>query len=201
MGNTITGFCSAVRSYSKKRDCKEAARKFVGIRNLTVRARPGKASQGLLVAGARSFRCALGLGGISARKREGDGATPLARMPLLLAYFRRRRLRAVSGLPLSAIDAGLGWCDAPGDRNYNRPVRLPYPASHEKMLRPDRLYDAVIVLGWNIGPRSRGRGSAIFLHIARPGYHPTEGCVAVSPAAMAWLLPRVSRRTVLRVMR
>ena len=67
------------------------------------------------------------------------------------------------------------------------------------MLRPDRLYDAVIVLDWNIRPRRRNRGSAIFLHIARPGFRPTEGCVAVSPAAMAWLLPRVSRRTVLRV--
>lgn len=176
-------------------------RNFAGIGRLTVRARPGNAAQGLLVAGSRSFRCALGRGGISANKREGDGATPLGGMPLLSAYFRRGRVSAVSGLPLTAIDPQLGWCDAPADRNYNRPVRLPYPASHEAMLRPDRLYDAVIVLDWNVRPRRRNRGSAIFLHIARPGFEPTEGCVAVTPAAMAWLLPRVSQRTVLRVVR
>lgn len=162
---------------------------------------PTDASQGLLFAGTRRFRCSLGRGGVSALKREGDGATPLSRMRLLHAYFRRRRLPAVSGLPLFAIDARLGWCDAPNDRNYNRPVQLPYRASHEQMLRPDRLYDAVIVLDWNLRPRRRGRGSAIFLHIARPGFRPTEGCVAVSRVAMAWLLPRVSRQTVLRVLR
>jgi L,D-peptidoglycan transpeptidase YkuD (ErfK/YbiS/YcfS/YnhG family) len=190
-----------VRSYSKKRVRKEAAQNFAGVGHLTVRARPENATQGLLIAGPRSFRCALGRGGISANKREGDGATPLARMRLLSAYVRPGRLRAVSGLPLRTIDAHIGWCDAPGDRNYNRPVRLPYPASHEAMRRPDRLYDAVVVLDWNVRPRRRNRGSAIFLHIARPGFQPTEGCVAVAPAAMAWLLPRVSRRTVLSVVR
>jgi L,D-peptidoglycan transpeptidase YkuD (ErfK/YbiS/YcfS/YnhG family) len=197
----ITGFCSAVQSYSKKRVRNEAGRKFAGLRRLTVRARPAEPTQGLLIAGPRSFRCALGRGGISARKREGDGATPLSAMRLLGGYFRRGRIRPASGLPLAPIGARDGWCDAPADRNYNRPVRLPYPVSHEEMRRPDRLYDAVIVLDWNIRPRRRNRGSAIFLHVAKPGFRPTEGCVAVAPAAMAWLLPRISRRTVLRVVR
>ncbi len=197
----ITGFCSAVQSYSKKRVRNEAARNFAGVGLLTVRARPGEPTQGLLIAGPRSFRCALGRGGISANKREGDGATPLAAMRLLGGYFRRGRFRPGADLPLAPISARDGWCDAPADRNYNRPVRLPYRASHEEMLRSDRLYDAVIVLDWNIRPRRRNRGSAIFLHVAKPGFQPTEGCVAVTPAAMAWLLPRVSRRTVLRVIR
>lgn len=190
-----------MQSYSKKRVRKEAARKFAGIGLLTVRARPGEPTQGLLNAGPRSFRCALGRGGISANKREGDGATPLARMRLLRAYFRPGRLRAISGLPLTRIDPRLGWCDAADDRNYNRLVWLPYRASHEKMLRSDRLYDAVIVLDWNVRPRRRNRGSAIFLHVAKPGFQPTEGCVAIAPAAMAWLLPRISGHTVLHVLR
>ena len=75
----------------------------------------------------------------------------------------------------------LGWCEVPDDRNYNRPVRMPYAASHERMLRADNLYDACIVLDWNIRPRRRGRGSAIFFHLARPGFTPTQGCVAVTP--------------------
>lgn len=69
------------------------------------------------------------------------------------------------------------------------------------MLRQDRLYDAVIVLDWNVTERRRGRGSAIFLHVARPGFAPTEGCVAVAPDAMRWLLPYLSRQTVLKVVR
>lgn len=190
-----------MRSYSKKPECKLAGRKYDRLATLAVRPRPGNASQGILVAGMRVIPCALGRGGVSARKREGDGATPLAAMRLLWGHFRRGRIRAVSGLQLSPIRSGDGWCDAPADRNYNRPVQLPYHASHEDMLRPDRLYDAVIVLDWNIRQRRRGFGSAIFLHVARSGFLPTEGCVAVSPRDMAWLLPRLSRHTVLRVLR
>ncbi len=86
-----------------------------------------------------------------------------------------------------------GWCDAPGNRNYNRLVRLPYRASHERMRRQDGLYDVCIVLDWNIRERRQGRGSAIFLHLARPGYAPTEGCIALSRRDMARLLPHLAR--------
>ena len=104
-------------------------------------------------------------------------------------------------MPLQPITPALGWCEVPDDRNYNRPVTIPYAASHERMLRSDNLYDACIVLDWNISPRRRGRGSAIFFHLARPGFTPTQGCVAVTHAVMARLLPRLSRRTVLVVKR
>jgi L,D-peptidoglycan transpeptidase YkuD (ErfK/YbiS/YcfS/YnhG family) len=121
----------------------------------------------------------------------------------------RRRWRDATGsdapprskLPLAPITADLGWCEVPNDRNYNRPVRMPYPVSHESMMRPDNLYDACIVLDWNIRPRRRGGGSAIFFHLARPGYTPTQGCVAVSRGVMAQMLPLLSRRTVLVVSR
>lgn len=167
---------------------------------IVVRPRPGRPSQGILAWAGQTFPCALGRGGIRALKREGDGATPLASMRLLHGYFRAGRLPAASSpLPLRAIRAGDGWCDAPGDRNYNRKVALPYPASSETMRRDDRLYDCVVVLDYNIRPRRRGMGSAVFLHIAREGFAPTEGCVAVSPRVMARLLPRLSRNTVLVV--
>lgn len=190
-----------MRSYSKMRDSKPVGRKWGGIGRITVRARPGNPRQCLISTGGRVLAGALGRSGISCRKREGDGATPLAAMRLRAGYVRRGRMPAASRLPLLPVRADLGWCDAPGDASYNRPVRLPFRASHEAMQRPDRLYDAVIVLDWNVTERRRGRGSAIFLHVARPGFAPTEGCVAISPAAMRWLLPRLSRRTVLRVVR
>jgi L,D-peptidoglycan transpeptidase YkuD (ErfK/YbiS/YcfS/YnhG family) len=191
-----------MQSYSKKRDRKGSPAKFGnGLRLLTVRARPGVPAQGLLNAGGVVFPCALGPGGISAGKREGDGTTPLGAMRLLYGYVRGDRFARRSLLPLEPITPALGWCEVSDDRNYNRPVNLPYAAGHERMLRADNLYDACIVLDWNITPRRRGRGSAIFFHLARPGFTPTQGCVAVSHAVMARLLPRLSRRTVMVVKR
>jgi L,D-peptidoglycan transpeptidase YkuD (ErfK/YbiS/YcfS/YnhG family) len=192
-----------MRSYSKKRDRARLPAKFrAGLRTLTVRARPGVPAQGLMNVGKGVvFPCALGRGGISAGKREGDGATPLAAMRLLQGYLRGRSFGRRTALPLTLIRPDLGWCEVPGDRNYNRPVKIPYGASHETMLRPDGLYDAVILLDWNIRPRRRGRGSAIFFHLARPDFSPTAGCVAVSRAVMARLLPLLSKRTVLAVRR
>jgi len=169
---------------------------------LVVRARPGHPTQGLLQWGGMVFPCALGRGGIRALKREGDGATPLGQMRLLYGFFRHGRSNAAaSPLPCRRTTPSDGWCDAPEDRNYNRQVRLPYGASCETMQRNDRLYDCVVVLDYNIRPRRRGCGSAIFFHIAREGFTPTEGCVAVSPQVMARLLPHLSPRTVLVVTR
>ncbi len=170
---------------------------------LVVRARPGHPSQGLLKAGPLVFRCALGWGGISANKREGDGATPLAAMRILSGYFRNERFSGArrARMAMAPIGPDLGWCEVPDDRNYNRPVKIPYGASHERMKRDDRLYDACLVLDWNIAPRRRGRGSAIFFHLARPDFTPTQGCVAVSRRTMARLLPLLSSRTVLKVVR
>lgn len=147
------------------------------------------------------FPCALGRGGIVSLKREGDGATPLARMRLLAGYIRDGRFAFRSALPLARITLRLGWCEVPDDRNYNRPVRMPYAASHERMMRDDNLYDACLVLDWNVRPRRRGRGSAIFFHLARPDLTPTEGCVAIAMPVMRRLLPMLSRRTVLTVTR
>ena len=165
-----------------------------------MRRRPGHADQGLLSVDGTVYPCALGRSGVRAVKRAGDGATPLGRMRLICGYYRHGRLgQRRTRLPLAATRPDLGWCDAPDDRNYNRPVALPYPASHERMLRADRLYDCCIVLDYNIAPRRRGAGSAIFLHIARSGFQPTEGCVAVTMATMRRLLPRLGDRTVLIV--
>ena len=159
-----------------------------GISTIVVRARPGDRTKGLLQAGGSVFPCALGRGGITANKREGDGGTPLGAMRLLSGYFRNDHFRGGgTRLAMSPIGDALGWCEVPDDRNYNRPVKIPY--------------DACIVLDWNIRPRRRGRGSAIFFHLARPGFTPTQGCVAVTAKVMARLLPHLSSRTVMKVVR
>lgn len=144
--------------------------------------------------------CAIGRGGFVSVKREGDGGTPVGRMRLLSAWLRKDRVavRALH-LPTSIITAKDGWCDAVGDRNYNRPVRLPYPKSHEVMMREDRLYDTVIVMDHNITRRMRRGGSAIFFHIAKTNYPPTEGCVAIAPQDMAWLRHQIGPQTTMTV--
>lgn len=134
-------------------------------------------------------RCALGKGGVRADKREGDGATPIGTFPLRRLWFREDRLTAPkTELMLRNIAAADGWCDDPSHADYNRPVTLPFPASHEKMAREDGLYDLVVELGYNDDPPIAGRGSAIFLHIARDAYLPTEGCIALAKEDLLRLL-------------
>ncbi|HEX8167564.1 MAG TPA: L,D-transpeptidase family protein [Beijerinckiaceae bacterium] len=167
---------------------------------VTVHRSPLDRRRGRIVAGPLVLPCALGRSGPTRDKREGDGATPVGRFRALQAFYRADRVRRPRArLPLAPIRADDGWCDDPRDRNYNRPVRLPYPAGHERMARDDGLYDVVLDLAWNRGPVRKGRGSAIFLHCARPGFTPTEGCVAIDPNAIARLLARIGPRTMVEV--
>ncbi len=137
-------------------------------------------SDGLLRFQGGVFRCAIGKGGRRADKREGDGATPIGLLPLRRLLYRADRLAppraAVQVAPIAPDD---GWCDDPAHADYNSQIRLPHPAPHEELWRADAIYDVIGVLGWNDAPVLRGRGSAIFLHLARPGFSPTEGCVAL----------------------
>lgn len=135
------------------------------------------------------LRCALGRGGITAAKREGDGATPAGTLPLRRLLYRADRIAPPPGdLPREPIGPNDGWCDAPHDPHYNRQVSLPCSASHEHLWRNDALYDLIGVLGWNDDPVVAERGSAIFLHVASPDYAPTEGCVALARADLLMLL-------------
>jgi L,D-peptidoglycan transpeptidase YkuD (ErfK/YbiS/YcfS/YnhG family) len=132
---------------------------------------------------------ACGRGGVRADKREGDGASPAGRFPLLHGFYRADRLAPLpSGLALRPLRPTDGWVDDPADRNYNRLVSLPYAGHHETMWRGDGLYDLLVVIGYNTNPVVGGRGSAIFLHVARPDLAPTEGCIAIARDALAALL-------------
>jgi L,D-peptidoglycan transpeptidase YkuD (ErfK/YbiS/YcfS/YnhG family) len=148
-------------------------------------------ADGWLDLGDGRARCALGPAGViaAADKREGDGASPAGVWPIRRVLFRPDRGSApATALPVEPIAPDDGWCDAPDDPAYNRPVKLPYPASAEHMWRDDHLYDLVVVLGHNDDPTAPGLGSAIFLHLAKPDYAPTHGCVAVARADLERLL-------------
>ncbi len=167
---------------------------------LRVVARPGSPTRGWLLVGGVRLPVALGRAGIRAFKREGDGVTPAGTW-----HAREVRYRADHGprpctaLPVRRTRPDDGWCDDPGDGRYNRPVRLPFRPSHEEMWRPDGLYDLVVVLDHNQRPRKARGGSAVFLHLARPNFEPTAGCVAFRRKDLRWLLARLDARTAIRI--
>jgi L,D-peptidoglycan transpeptidase YkuD (ErfK/YbiS/YcfS/YnhG family) len=147
-------------------------------------------------------RCALGPAGVkpAALKREGDGASPAGLWPLRRVLFRPDRLAPPkTKLPLSALQPDSGWCDAPDDALYNQPVKLPYPASAESLWREDGIYDVIVVLGHNEPPVTPGAGSAIFWHLARSDYSPTQGCVAIALADMLAALEHATTHDALEI--
>lgn len=161
---------------------------------------PGNRTRGMVTGGGLSAPCALGRSGLTGAKREGDGATPVGAFRLVSVLYRPDRLaRPVTALPVDALHPDDGWCDDPADRNYNRPVRLPYPGRHERLWRDDSLYDVVVILDFNLVPVRRGGGSAVFLHLARANFAPTAGCIAVSLPTMRRLLARADTTTALVV--
>jgi L,D-peptidoglycan transpeptidase YkuD (ErfK/YbiS/YcfS/YnhG family) len=148
-------------------------------------------ADGRLIFQGRTFRCALGRAGVvpAERKREGDGGTPTGLLPLRRLHYRADRVKLpLTALPRAPIAPDDLWCDAPTHASYNRLVRKPFDASHEEMWRADELYDIVGELGWNDAPVVPWHGSAIFLHLARPDYGPTAGCVALVRADLLEVL-------------
>ena len=159
-------------------------------------ARPGDRTRGILFAGRLVIPVALGRSGIRANKREGDGATPRGRFRLVRLWWRADRLpQPPTMLPARRIRPDLAWCEDAADRRYNRPFKRSASEPGDRLWRDDELYDLVIEIDHNTRPRVVGRGSAVFIHVARAGLRPTAGCVALDKAALRRILQRVRSRT------
>lgn len=165
---------------------------------ITVIANPDKPGQGLLsfqpdAGPRREMPCAIGRNGISAHRTEGDGTTPAGLLPILRILYRPDRLSAPkTRLPVAPLSPDDIWCDDKTHPLYNQQVKQPFPATHEELWREDRLYDIVGVLDYNLTPAVPGVGSCIFLHVAREGYAPTAGCVALALPDLITLLAECS---------
>jgi len=163
---------------------------------LRLRARAGRRTLGWLAVGSLTIPVALGRGGIRANKREGDGGTPRGKFHLMRLWWRAdRHPRPSTLLPARRITGDIAWCEDPRDRRYNQPFRRAGDAAGARLWRDDRLYDFVIEIDHNTRPRVAGRGSAVFIHVARPGFGPTAGCVAMTLPRLRWLLGRVGPET------
>ncbi|MEQ6203172.1 L,D-transpeptidase family protein [Sulfitobacter sp. HNIBRBA2951] len=149
--------------------------------------------QGVRFAG-RMWPCSIGKGGISGRKREGDGATPRGTHRIVGMLYRPDRIARPTdwAKPIGPLDL---WSDDQSDADYNMMVRAPYAPSHEVLRRADPLYDLVILTDWNWPYAVAGRGSAIFIHQWRRPLYPTEGCVAFSRRDLHAIAPMIKYRT------
>lgn len=152
--------------------------------------------RGRLRLGETVYPCALGRSGILTDKKEGDGGTPAGIWQIGDCWFRPDKWQTpIQTLKTLEITPNSGWSDDPTDPDYNRPVTLPHGYSHESLWRTDNQYDVIIPLNYNFAPVVPGAGSAIFFHLAKPDYGPTEGCVAVSHADMEAILPLLTPQT------
>src|SRR5580704_6462943 len=163
---------------------------------IRVHAVAGNPCRGWLVAGHHVTPVALGRGGIIANKHEGDGGTPKGTFrPRRLWWRADRAPRPQTFLPARAIHREDAWCEDPTSRHYNRPIKLGRQDSGDRLMRDDHLYDFIVEIDHNSQPRIAGRGSAVFLHLARPDFSPTAGCVSMKKPAMLQLLRQIGPHT------
>jgi L,D-peptidoglycan transpeptidase YkuD (ErfK/YbiS/YcfS/YnhG family) len=166
------------------------------LKTIYVGTAPGTRTRGVLRAGALVWPVALGRGGIRANKREGDGGTPRGTYrPVRLWWRADRSPRPATGLPVRRITGLDAWCENPADRRYNQPIRVPAGKPGDRLRREDHLYDLVVEIDHNTRPRVAGRGSAVFLHLARPGLAPTAGCITMPREQLRQLLKNLGPRT------
>ncbi len=147
---------------------------------------------GILVWNDKRFRCAIGKNSVTENKREGDMATPLGCFPIREILYRKDKIQKPKTLfPVSEITPDDGWCDDINSPEYNKKIKLPFPSSHENLWREDDVYDCIVILGYNDNPPEPGKGSAIFMHVARESYSPTAGCIALSLDNLLALLKEI----------
>lgn len=176
-----------------------AVRKAVhrtSLSTIHVHVRPRLRAQAWLVTGQRAIRAALGRASVKADKREGDGATPAGQFHPVRLWWRADRLpRPRTLLPVRRIGADDAWCEDPANRRYNRPFRRSASEPGDRLRRADGLYDLIVEIDHNTRPRVARRGSAVFIHVARPGFAPTAGCVALTRSELRRLVNQLSPKT------
>ncbi|WP_025897338.1 L,D-transpeptidase family protein [Sneathiella glossodoripedis] len=155
---------------------------------------------GQLEMAGKLFPCALGKAGVTADKKEGDHASPLGCFPLREVYYRPDRVKKPETfLPCYQIQQQDGWCDDPAHPSYNQKIQRPFTARHETLWREDHLYDVIVVLGYNDDPPVPGKGSCIFMHVAKDEYEGTEGCIALSIQDLLIVLTSLDKDTLIEI--
>jgi L,D-peptidoglycan transpeptidase YkuD (ErfK/YbiS/YcfS/YnhG family) len=146
------------------------------------------------------FKCALGKAGIGKKKREGDNVTPTGTFKIVKIYYRSDRVKKISSkLRLIEITKNMGWCDDPNSKNYNQLINLPNRDGHEKLFKKNNIYDIIVVLNYNMKPVIKNKGSAIFIHVAKKNYQPTQGCIALKKNDLLKLLSKITKNMKIKI--
>ena len=145
------------------------------------------------------IKCAIGKSGISAYKREGDGCTPKGIFKFKCIFYRKDKISKIkTKLKKIVIKKNMGWCDDPKSKYYNREIRLPSKARHEKLYKKDHSYDLLLVINYNTTKTIPYKGSAIFLHLTS-NYKKTNGCIAVSRKDLCIILKLINRKSKIKI--
>ena len=146
------------------------------------------------------FRCALGKAGIGKKKREGDNVTPTGTFKIVKIYYRSDRIKKISSkFRVIEITKNMGWCDDPNSKNYNQLINLPSKYGHEKLFKKNNIYDIIVVLNYNMKPVVKNKGSAIFIHVAKKNYQPTQGCIALKKNDLLKILSKINKNIKIKI--
>ena len=145
-------------------------------------------------------KCAVGKRGISIKKKEGDFITPKGTFKIREIFYRKDRVQnLITRLKKTVIRKNMGWCDDPKSKKYNKLIYFPFKHSAEKLYRSENIYDIILVLNFNMNPVKKNKGSAIFIHIAKKGFQPTQGCIALNKSEMIKLVKSIKKNTVVKI--
>ena len=146
------------------------------------------------------FHCSLGKAGIKKKTKEGDQVTPKGIFKVIKIYYRKDKIKKIiSPIKKIQIKKNMGWCDDPKSDLYNQQIKLPSKFSYEKLYRKDGLYDIILVLNYNTSPIVKKKGSAIFIHIAKRKFKPTEGCIGLKKNDLIKLLKKIKKNTKIKI--
>ena len=144
-------------------------------------------------------KCAIGKKGIGYKRKEGDLITPIGQFKIKYILYRKDRVKIKTKLKRKIIKKNLGWCDDPKSTHYNKPVKLPFTYSHEKLYKKENIYDIVLVLNYNMNPIKKNKGSAIFIHVAKNNFKKTEGCIAIKKLNLIKLIRKINANTKVKI--
>ena len=145
-------------------------------------------------------KCAVGKRGISIKKKEGDFITPKGTFKIREIFYRKDRVQnLITRLKKTVIRKNMGWCDDPKSKKYNKLIYFPFKHSAEKLYRRENIYDIILVLNFNMNPVKKNKGSAIFIHIAKKSFQPTQGCIALNKFELIKLVKSIKKNTVVKI--
>ena len=144
-------------------------------------------------------KCAIGKRGITNKKKEGDKCTPKGKFKLKYIFYRKDRVKIKSRLKTIPIKKDFGWCDDIRSKKYNKFVKLPFKYKAEKLYKSNNIYDIIVVIDYNQKPIRKKRVSAIFIHVAKKSFQPTQGCIALNKSELIKLLRSIKKNTLVKI--